>query len=236
MYDVPLAPNCRLLAIDVNTGKLVWSILFHGGRSPAAVADGMLVAWNCYDAQIYCFGKGPSRTVLTASPKVAEGGSILIEGKVTDESPGTRSSNLRARFPNGVPAVADENMSVWMEYLYMQQPRPENLKGVPVKIWAVMPNGTSIFIGESATDPLNGGIFSLNWTPQEQGTYTIIAVFDGSDSYWGSYDSTAVAVISGASVAAPTVISPTEAIIITAVAVAIVIGIANLWAIRKLRK
>ena len=135
-----------------------------------------------------------------------------------------------------MPAVADENMSVWMEHLYMQQPRPKNLKGVSVKIWAVMPNGTSTFIGESTTDPLNGGIFSLNWTPQEQGTYTIIAVFDGSDSYWGSYDSTAVAVISGASVAAPTVISPTEAIIITAMAVAIVIGIANLWAIRKLRK
>ena len=35
-------------------------------------------------------------------------------------------------FPQGVPCVADSSMSDWMEYVYMQQPMPANVTGVPV--------------------------------------------------------------------------------------------------------
>jgi outer membrane protein assembly factor BamB len=197
MYDVPMCPNLRLLAIDVNNGSLVWSILFHGGRSPAAVADGMLVAWNCYDAQIYCFGKGPTETTVTVTPEVAtEGGNVLIKGTVIDISPGTRQNGVIERFPKGLPAVADVDMKAWMEYVYMQQPKPDKVEGVTVKLYAVKENGESMYIGETKTDPLNGGIFSFSWSPQECGIYRIVALFDGSESYWGSYTSAVVCVTS----------------------------------------
>ena len=35
-----------------------------------------------------------------------------------DVSPGTKSAEQMLRFPNGVPAVADEDMTDWMEYVY----------------------------------------------------------------------------------------------------------------------
>lgn len=51
-------------------------------------------------------------------------------------------------------------------------------------------------IGETTTDPLNGRVFSYLWVPSEPGKYTITAIFQGTESYWRSYGSTAVAVVS----------------------------------------
>ena len=34
------------------------------------IADGFIVGLNFYDNQIYCYGKGPSATTVTASPKI----------------------------------------------------------------------------------------------------------------------------------------------------------------------
>jgi hypothetical protein len=75
------------------------------------LADGYVVGLNYYDNQIYCFGKGPSSTTVTASPKiVADGDSVMIEGTVTDQSPGTKSLEVMSKAPNeeGVPCIADE--------------------------------------------------------------------------------------------------------------------------------
>ncbi len=41
---------------------------------------------------------------------------------MVDISAGTKQAEQAARFPNGVPVVADESMSAWMEYVYMQKP------------------------------------------------------------------------------------------------------------------
>jgi hypothetical protein len=49
---------------------------------------------------------------------------------VIDISPGTDEHALQKRFPNGVPAVADETMSDWMLYVYKQFPRPTDATGV----------------------------------------------------------------------------------------------------------
>ena len=54
----------------------------------------------------------------------------MIKGTVTDISAGTKQDQQAARFPNGVPAVSDESQSAWMEYVYMQKPRPTNVTGV----------------------------------------------------------------------------------------------------------
>jgi hypothetical protein len=85
-----------------------------------ALADGLLVTHNAMDNQIYAFGKGPSTTTVTASPKVTtKGSSVLIEGTVIDIAAGTKQNEQMARFPNGVPAVSDVSMTPWMEYVYI---------------------------------------------------------------------------------------------------------------------
>jgi hypothetical protein len=92
--------------------------------------------------------------------------------------------------------VADEDMTAWMEYLVMQKSMPQTVKGVTVELYAIAEDGTTISIGTATTDPLNGGIFSILWTPPKEGRYIITAVFPGSKSYYDSYASTALAVTS----------------------------------------
>lgn len=207
MYNPPVHPAYRL-AINITDGSFVWSILSYSGRCPAAHADGYMVEWNSFDNQIYTFGKGPTATTIEVSPKVStHGNTILVEGRVTDESPGTKNPDRVARFPQGVPAIADENMSEWMEYVYMQQIKPTNIKGVPVHVTAIDPNGNFQDIG---TVTSNGqGNYAITWTPPVPGLYTITASFCGSESYWGSTAETAF-VVSEAPAASPAV-APTAA-------------------------
>jgi hypothetical protein len=166
------------------------------------VADGFFVYLNCYDMQIYSVGKGPSQTSVTASPKVStSGSSVLIEGTITDIAAGTKQSEQAARFPNGVPAVSDASMKSWMEYVYMQKPRPTDATGVQVTLSVVDANGNYRDIGTTTT---NDGFFSLNWKPDIEGTYTVYASFTGSESYWPSHAITSFSVDSAAPTAAPT--------------------------------
>ncbi len=203
MYNPPIHPAYRL-AIDAYTGELVWKILSYSGRCPGAVADGYLLEWNSFDCQLYSFGKGPTATSIVASPKVsAVGNSMLIEGRVTDESPGTKTTTNVARFPDGVPAIADDCMSPWMEYVYMQQTKPTNITGVPVTLIVTDPNGVS---QEIATVTSNTkGNFAYSWIPQTTGIYTITAKFAGSESYFGSEAETAIVASAANAVVVPTV-------------------------------
>jgi hypothetical protein len=155
-----------------------------------AIADGYLVYLNLYDMQIYTVGKGPSQTTVTASPKVStQGSSVLIEGAVTDIAAGTQQTEQAGRFPNGVPAVSDASMSDWMGYVYMPKPRPTNTTGVPVTLYAIDTNNNYRQIGQTTSDA--NGCFSYSWTPDIAGKYTVIASFDGSESYWPSHAETA---------------------------------------------
>ncbi len=209
MYNPPIHPAQRL-AIDCETGELVWSILSYSGRCPAAHADTYMVEWNSLDCQITTFGKGPTAISIDASSKVStSGSSVLIEGKVTDESAGTKTVDKQARFPDGVPAIADENMSPWMEYVYMQQIKPTNIKGVPVHLTAIDPNGNTLTIGDVTGDA--DGKFALLWTPPVPGVYTIKATFDGSESYYSAYATTSIGVVQ-APPASPSV-TPTPVVI-----------------------
>ena len=207
MYNPPLHPSQRL-AIDCETGDLVWSILSYSGRCPAAHADGYMIQWNSFDSKIYSFGKGPTTTTLTASPKVSlHGSSVLLEGTVMDTSSGATQEGIVERFPAGLPAVADEDMTAWMEYVYMQQPQPTDATGVTVKLEAIDPNGNYQNLGTTTSDL--SGLYSFMWTPEIEGKYTIIATFDGSESYYGSYTETAIGVDPAPAAATP--IEPDEA-------------------------
>jgi hypothetical protein len=194
--DQPLWRGMKMWAINATTGEGIWNIsgAYQGGRNAmGALADGLLVTHNAMDNQIYAFGKGPSATTITASPKVtSQGSSVLIEGTVFDIATGTTQKEQAARFPKGVPAVSDESMTPWMEYVYMQKPRPTDVKGVEVSINVIDNNGNYRNIGTATSDA--NGAFSYLWKPDIPGKYVVTASFAGSESYWPSSSQTAFGV------------------------------------------
>ena len=191
----PLWRGSRIRCINASNGAEIWTINNWGSVKPA---DGLMVALNFYDGQIYCFGKGPSATTVSAPQTVpALGSSVVITGTVTDESTGKAK---------GTPAIADDSMTAWMEYLWHQQAMPTNATGVEVSLDTIDPNNNYVHIGTATSD--TDGLFSYMWTPEIPGKYTVIATFAGSKSYWGSYAETAIGI--SEAVEQPT---PTEQIV-----------------------
>ena len=192
----PLYKGALVRALNVTTGEEIWTLTGWGGhhrREGFAVADGFLTYLNHYDMQIYSVGRGPSATTITApQAAVPFGQSVVISGTVTDIAAGTKQKEQAARFPSGVPAVSDANMSAWMEYVYMQKPRPKDITGVPVAIDVLDANGNTRKIGTAISD--ENGFYSLMWKPDISGKYTVTASFVGSEAYWPSRDETAFGV------------------------------------------
>jgi outer membrane protein assembly factor BamB len=196
----PIDPRPRgapFICLNATTGDVIWRVdgLFRqthwGGH--AIIGDSIIATQDTYDQRVYGIGKGPSVTSVTASPKVSvHGDSVLVEGTVMDISPGTEDYALKARFPHGVPAVADESMSDWMLYVYKQFPRPTNVTGVDVTLSVFDPNGNVYDIGNATTDA--SGNFKLLWKPLVPGEYTVIASFAGSKAYYASFAETAVGI------------------------------------------
>ncbi len=94
----PLWRGSYLRAINATDGKEVWKLLDY--NMGIAIADGYIVTGSMYDTRLYCIGKGPSATTVSASPKIQNAGSnILIEGTVTYQSSGAKGtpSNCRQR-------------------------------------------------------------------------------------------------------------------------------------------
>ncbi|MCW4018881.1 MAG: PQQ-like beta-propeller repeat protein [Candidatus Bathyarchaeota archaeon] len=200
-YGDPLFRGAALYAINADSGKEEWSIcgFFTSG---IAIADGYLVAFNGYDNQIYCFGKGQTATTVSApQTAVPLGTPILIQGTITDQSPGQTVLGIPAA---GTPAISDDSMTAWMEYLYEQQPKPTDAVGVPVHLTAIDANGNTQEIGTVVSDI--DGVYMTSWTPSASGIYRIVTSFEGSDSYYRSTAKTGV-VVSDAGQTAPTVSS-----------------------------
>jgi hypothetical protein len=163
----------------------VWELPIWGtswGGAPI-IGDSIVACFNSYDDRIYAIGKGPSATTVSVQNDViVHGSSVLIKGTVTDESAGAK----------GTPAIADESMSEWMKYIYMQFPRPTNATGVPITLSVLDANGNYREIGTTTSD--SSGLFSYLWQPDITGKYTVFASFDGSKSYWPSSAETAFGV------------------------------------------
>ena len=185
----PWYKDVRYRAIDAYTGEELWTLMGWGTGMYVGqydiVADGYFVFLNCYDMQIYSVGKGPSAVTVEA-PKAAIslGSSLVISGTVTDIAAGTKQKEQAARFPNGVPAVSDESMGAWMEYVYMQKPRPTDVSGVDVTLSVLDSNNNYREIGTATSN--SDGFFTFNWRPDIEGQYTVYASFAGSESYWPS--------------------------------------------------
>jgi hypothetical protein len=171
----PLFRGSEMYAIDGETGDLLWSIYGWWQAGSAVGADGYLLAVNGYDNQLYCFGKGKTEVTVTAPQTlVPKGQPVLISGTVTDLSPAQPET----------PAISDESMSSWMEYLNMQKQKPDNATGVEVNLTAIDSNSNSHDIGIVKSDA--AGLFKTLWTPPVEGAYTIKASFEGAESYWAS--------------------------------------------------
>ena len=235
----PINPRPRgapFICLNATTGEEIWTAdgLFRqtrwGGRG--IIGDSVMVTMDTYDQRIYAVGKGPSAlTVAAPDMGVPSGSSIMIHGTVTDVSPGTNDIALTMRFPNGVPAIADESMSEWMLHVYKQFPMPMNTVGVPVTIDVMDANGNYRNIGTAVSDA--SGVFNFEWMPDIPGKYTVIATFAGSDSYYPSYAQTAFVVDEAAATPEPqqdvTAPPQTDMYILSGVAaiiIAIVIGFA----------
>jgi hypothetical protein len=247
-HSQPLYRGWAMYCWDAKTGEHLWNIT--GVWTDFAFADGYLIGGNGMDNQIYCFGKGPTQTTVEAPlASVPKGTSVIIQGTVIDKSPGAMSPDMAARYSNGLPAIADVDMTAWMEHVYKQHELPMDATGVPVTIDAIDPDGNFFNIGTTTSDM--AGLYSYMWEPEDEGKYTIIATFEGSDSYFASYAETAIAVGPVSPGIEPTTEPPTTApptsappptgeapLISTEVAIAIsviiaaVIGIAAYWTFR----
>ena len=166
---------------------------------------------DTYDQLVYAIGKGPSATTVSApNIGVPLGKSVMIQGMVTDVSPGTNDPGLIMRFPNGVPAVSDADMSDWMLYVYKQFEKPADVVGVDVVVSVIDPNNNSYEVARATSDA--SGFYKASFTPQVPGDFTVIASFEGSGAYYGSFAETAITVEeASAAIAEPTPQSPSTA-------------------------
>jgi hypothetical protein len=236
----PLTRGWRLHCINATTGKLIWRFLgFSTSRKfSGAVADGYLVFDNLYDGYLYCFGKGKSATSVSVSQDVvAKGSTVLIKGTVLDMSPAQP----------GTPCVSKESMTTWMEYLHMQMPidglwHNETITGVPVKLTAIAEDGSYIDIGTVVTDGYSG-TFGVAWTPPKEGTYKIIASFEGDDSYGSSSATTWITVgpppppePETPEIPTPTDYTPMFTALAIAIIVIAILVVYTLYTVRKLAR
>ena len=204
--ETPLFKGGLARAINATTGKEIWTLSEYTGEFQVfsyAAADGYNTWFNGYDAQIYVVGRGPSQTTVTApGAGLASGQPVVIRGTVIDVSAGTKENEQASDFPNGVPVSSDASMREWMGYVYQQQPEPANFTGVPVAIYVLDSNNNYRQIGTAITN--SHGMYTLTWTPDIAGNYTVYANFAGTNGYWPSSDTTSFNAMQASATAAPT--------------------------------
>jgi hypothetical protein len=98
---------------------------------------------------------------------------MVIQGSVLDQSPGA---------PN-TPAIADNDMTQWMEYIYTAT-KPDAV-GVPVSIDAIDPNNNNVHSRHKRARH-----FAYTWTLQYTRAIHNNSTLLGSKSYFGSSSET----------------------------------------------
>ncbi len=194
--------GAAMYCINASTGELIYKMPGWWSSSPF-IADGYALDENCYDGTIYSFGKGQTAVTVSApDTAITLGQNIVIKGTVMDKSPGATDYAGNQLNTEDSPAIADEFMTQWMEYLYQQKPLPTNATGVPVSIDVIDGNGNFRNIGSTTSDAT--GAYSYVWQPDIPGKYTLTASFAGSESYYSSVAETAFAVTEAPSKPQPT--------------------------------
>ena len=205
-YNPPLFHGALELALDGNTGNLIWSNLGFDDTA-TAVAYGVMTTFNAYDGQIYAYAQGPSKITISAPQTgITTATPITLTGTITDVSPGASQSAVAKNFPNGLPCVSDDSMSGLMEAAYEQQPLPTNLTGVPITLYVLDSNNNYRAIGTTTSNSL--GDWGLTWTPDITGNYTVYAVFAGTHGYYPASTSTYIYAGAPPATAPPTASPP----------------------------
>jgi hypothetical protein len=192
-YTHPIVRGYTLKCVNLTDGTEIWGGLDWG--TGMAISDGILVESNSLDNMIYAYGRGPSATTVEASPASSVfGTSVVITGTVTDQTAsGRRNTNDLVDWTlKGTPAISDADMTRWMAYVYMNQIKPTDAKGVEVTLETLDPNGNFYELGTTTSDV--EGNYGFAFTPEVPGTYQIFATFKGSKAYGGSADITYITV------------------------------------------
>ncbi len=204
--QTPIYKGAMARALNASTGEEIWKLSSYTtefSTNSYAIADGYAVWFNDIDGRIYSVGQGPSQTTVSAPQVGIElGRSLVISGSVYDVSAGSKGDEQIARFPSGLPVASDAAMTDWMGYVYQQKPLPADFTGVVVTINVIDANNNFRTIGTATTDP--SGTYSLDWQPDIEGKYTVIANFAGTNAYWPSSAKTAFTVDQVAATLAPT--------------------------------
>ena len=238
--NVPIRRDGSIMCVDTNTGEMLWRLTSWPGYSgnTMVISDGRIMYLDAHDNQIYCIGKGPSGTTVSA-PQIAPtlGSSVMITGTVTDQSPSGRH-NVAGDLDfalKGTPAIADESMDAWMEYMFHQRPIPGNATGVEVTLDTLDPNGNFVHIG-TVTSDINGN-YGYAFKPEVPGDYQIIATFAGSASYGPSTATTYLSVDEAPTATAPPEypqpVDPTWTIVGVGIVLLIAIVIVGILTLRK---
>jgi outer membrane protein assembly factor BamB len=236
----PTKPLWRpyLICVNATDGTEIWKLLDY--NMGMGVADGYIVTASIFDNKIYCIGKGPSATTVSAPQSgVTLGSSFTITGTVTDQSPGALDIAKKMGYTNGVACVSDADQQAWMQYLYEQQAYPSTITGVSVSLDVYDPNGNYVHIGDATSDLTGFYSFQVdaNMLAAGSGKYTVVATFVGSASYGSSFAETAFTV-NPAPAATPPIEYPqpidyTMTIVVAVIVILIAVAIATILILRK---
>ena len=155
----------------------------------------------------FCVGRSPKLKSRSAQ-NISDATRYIYHNKVqwTDVAAGSEQTEQKGKFANGVPCVSDQSQGEWMEYVYMQQPKPTDITGVTVELFVLDANNNYRSIGTTTTD--TNGFYSYQWLPDITGKYTVYAQFAGSKAYWPSQATAAFAVDDVEATPAPTETPP----------------------------
>jgi len=204
--EQPLPRGAPQICINASDGAEIWRVngMFRDTRwgGNGVIGDSIIATMDTYDQRVYGIGKGPTQlTVVSPTSSIGDGSQLIIQGSITDISPGLSDYAITSRFPNGVPAVSDESMSNWMLYVWKQFECPTSATGVPVTVSVIDANGNYRTIGTTTSDAT--GHYNLAWTPDISGAYQVYVTFEGTAAYYGSSASTTFVVEDPAATAPP---------------------------------
>ncbi len=158
---------------------------------------------NAYDNQIYAYGKGPSKTTVSAPQR-------WRNHHNTDHNDWFSHRHLCRRITTG----SCGELPQWLTMRFRRKhdavhgvclhaaARATQRNRCPSDISVIDANGNYRTIGSTTTNGL--GDYSFTWKPDIQGNYTVYATFAGTQSYYGSTASTGFYASSPAATPAPT--------------------------------
>jgi len=250
-------------AFDANTGQVVWEIdntaaqvahpfLDYWGvwHSAPAVADNK-VYLGAHDGYFYCWDALTGEEIwkymvggnVCAGPAIADGrvyvGSIYLysrfEGQATGDFYCFGKGPTTTKIAVTESRVASGPSTTIFGTVIDESPAHlgEAAAGVQLKL-AYRTDQDWVNFATVTTD--SDGDFTYKWTPPAEGVYDIKAHFEGNDDYEWSTSETTIQVTAAPEPAENQEVlsyNLLDLVIIAAVAVAIVIGIFNFWALKK---